>query len=96
VDEMITELSIEERLKRHINQKKLYKLAMVALVNGPAVYIQSLASCSGAAPQQYNMKAAFISTLQCLLSLVNAHGYLTIPSSRTRLGFEVSSNTPGP
>jgi hypothetical protein len=92
VDEMITELSIEERLKSNTNQKKIYKSAMVALVKGPAVYIQSLASCWEL--HLSNMKAAFISTLQCLLSLVNAHGYLTIPSSRTRLGFEVSSDTP--
>ncbi|OQE40805.1 hypothetical protein PENCOP_c005G03047 [Penicillium coprophilum] len=39
------------------------------------------------------MKAASILTLTGLLSLVNAHGYLTIPSSRTRLGFEAGIDT---
>ncbi|CAI7628715.1 unnamed protein product [Penicillium glandicola] len=39
------------------------------------------------------MKASSILTLTGLLSLVNAHGYLTIPSSRTRLGFEAGIDT---
>ncbi|CEJ56779.1 Putative Starch binding domain protein [Penicillium brasilianum] len=39
------------------------------------------------------MKAASLLPLSCLLSLVNAHGYLTIPSSRTRLGFEAGIDT---
>lgn len=39
------------------------------------------------------MKASSILTLAGLLSSVNAHGYLTIPSSRTRLGFEAGIDT---
>ncbi|KAJ5538108.1 hypothetical protein N7494_007587 [Penicillium frequentans] len=39
------------------------------------------------------MKAVSILTLASLLSSVNAHGYLTTPSSRTRLGFEAGIDT---
>ncbi|KAJ5451902.1 Carbohydrate binding module family 20 [Penicillium cf. griseofulvum] len=39
------------------------------------------------------MKASSILSLAGLLSLVKAHGYLTIPSSRTRLGFEAGIDT---
>ncbi|OOQ91516.1 starch binding domain protein [Penicillium brasilianum] len=39
------------------------------------------------------MKAASLLSLSSLLSLVKAHGYLTIPSSRTRLGFEAGIDT---
>ncbi|KAF3013880.1 hypothetical protein E8E15_004544 [Penicillium rubens] len=39
------------------------------------------------------MKASSILSLAGLLSSVNAHGYLTIPSSRTRLGFEAGIDT---
>ncbi|KAJ5687400.1 hypothetical protein N7536_010019 [Penicillium majusculum] len=39
------------------------------------------------------MKASSVLTLAGLLSSANAHGYLTIPSSRTRLGFEAGIDT---
>ncbi|KAJ5950513.1 Glycoside hydrolase family 13 [Penicillium vulpinum] len=39
------------------------------------------------------MKTSSILTLAGLLATVNAHGYLTIPSSRTRLGFEAGIDT---
>ncbi|KAJ5382473.1 Carbohydrate binding module family 20 [Penicillium concentricum] len=39
------------------------------------------------------MKASSILTWAGLLASVNAHGYLTIPSSRTRLGFEAGIDT---
>ncbi|KAJ5999037.1 hypothetical protein N7451_006847 [Penicillium sp. IBT 35674x] len=39
------------------------------------------------------MKAIGILSLASLLSSVNAHGYLTTPSSRTRLGFEAGIDT---
>ncbi|KAJ5766969.1 uncharacterized protein N7511_004585 [Penicillium nucicola] len=39
------------------------------------------------------MKTTSVLTLASLLASVNAHGYLTIPSSRTRLGFEAGIDT---
>jgi hypothetical protein len=38
------------------------------------------------------MKAFFALSASTLLATVHGHGYLTVPASRTRLGFEVGKH----